>query len=268
MDERSLTHHPRQTKTPRPSSPHRNKNLPTSGNLSYNPKMPTPIRILRAHADDLPNARPMLSARELDREDRILDTARALIFRFGRVNLTFNALAVAMRLAPATIRRHFPDLDSILSEIILRHLRAIACALGEVPRDHPNRQAAARAAYITFTRNGMGCAPTEAHTLLIRERHTLPPDLLEHIEQLRDLIGTSFAKDHIETTLGLLDNCFLQPSQIEAMLATLQNPSAALPKIKSITYRQNARPTPQMPPSRAFPPPPPQSRAGPRVATG
>jgi AcrR family transcriptional regulator len=230
--------------------------------------MPTPIRILRAHADDLPNARPMLSARELDREDRILSTARALFYRFGRVNLTFTALAVAMRLAPATIRRHFPDLDSILAEIIIRHLRAIACALGEVPREHPNRQAAARAAYIAFTRNGMGCAPTEAHTLLIRERHTLPPDLLEHIEQLRDLIGTSFAKDHIETTIGLLDNCFLQRPQIEAMLATLQNPSAAHAKIKNLTYPQHTRPSVQKPATTPVPTPPPQARAGPIVAPG
>jgi AcrR family transcriptional regulator len=91
--------------------------------------MPIPIRTLRARADDLPNARPHLSARELDREDRILDTARALIFHFGRVNLTLDALAVAIRLAPATIRRHVPDLDSLLAELITRHLRAIACAL-------------------------------------------------------------------------------------------------------------------------------------------
>ena len=230
--------------------------------------MPIPIRTLRTHADDLPNARPILSARELDREDRILNTARALMVRFGRANLTFRSLAVAMRLAPATIRRHFPDLDSILAELITRHLRAIACALGEVARDHPHQLAGKRAAYLTFTRNGLGCAPTESHTLLVRERHTLPPDLLDPIEHHRDIIGTMLTKEHTDTTLALLDNCFLQPKQIETMLATLQNPSAALPKPKPITYQLTPAPTTQTPPTRAFPPPSPQARAGPIAATG
>jgi AcrR family transcriptional regulator len=227
--------------------------------------MPTPARILRAHADDLPNARPKLSARELDREDRILDTARALMVRFGRVNITFQSLAVAMRMSPATIRRHFADLDSILFTLIRRHLQAIPRALAAVPHTHPNAHAARRAAYTDFTRNGFS-APTPDHILLNRERHTLPPDLLEHIENLRDLIGGMLGRAYPETLLSLLDNCFLQPPQIESIINNIEDPSAAQPKLKSITYPKNARPTVQKPPSRAYPPPPPHARDGPMAA--
>jgi AcrR family transcriptional regulator len=225
--------------------------------------MPTPIRILRAHFDDIPNARPRLSTRELEREDRILEAARVLMARFGRGNLTFNGLAIAMRLAPATIRRHFPDLDTILTELLVRHLRAISRALGEIPFDHPNRLPALRAAYVAFTRNGFS-GTTEIHTLLIRERHFLPPDLAARIEHLRDLIGQNLATDHVDTTLILLDNPFLEPAQIEAMLATLANPAPAPLKLKPIVFSKHGRPVLQKP--QKIHAPSPQARAGPGYA--
>jgi AcrR family transcriptional regulator len=227
--------------------------------------MPTPIRTLRAHFDDIPNARPHLSARELDREDRILEAARILMARFGRSNLTLTSLAMAMRLSPASIRRLFPDLNSILFELLIRHLRAISCALGEIPHNHPNRLAALRAAYVAFTRNGPA-ATTDIHTLLIRERHFLPPDLAAHVEHLRDLLGQSLAKDHADTTLILLDNPFLQPPQIEAMLAALANPQAASLKRKTMMFPKQARPILEDPPKpepHAALPPQTQARAGP-----
>ncbi len=231
--------------------------------------MPIPIRILRAHVQDLPGERRTPSARELDREDRILNTARALMARYGRANLTFGALAAAIRLAPATIRRHFPDLDSILAALIYRHLNAISHAIGEathgIPFHHPQRHALQRAAYVAFTRNAFS-GTTPDHTLLIRERHTLPPDLLDHIEHLRELIGGSLGKATPETILSLLDNPFIQPPQIEAMLAALQDPTATHAKIKNITYPKHTRPTEKQPPNPAFPPPTPQARAGP-IAT-
>jgi len=231
--------------------------------------MPIPIRILRAHVEDLPGERRTPSARELDREDRILTTARALISRYGRANLTLGALAAAIRLAPATIRRHFPDLDSILAELIIRHLRAISCAVGDATRDipfnHPNRGALQRAAYVAFTRNAFS-GSTPDHTLLIRERHALPPDLLEPIENLRALMGGTLGKTNPETILSLLDNPFIQPPQIEAMLAALENPSATRTKIKTIIYPKPTRPTENQPAAPAFPPPTPQARAGPIAA--
>ena len=232
--------------------------------------MPIPIRTLRAHVEDLPGERRTPSARELDREDRILDIARALMARYGRANLTLGALAAAMRLAPATIRRHFPDLDSILAELIRRHLHAISVAIGEatrgIPFHHPNRHALQRAAYVAFTRNAFS-GTTPDHTLLIRERHTLPPDLLDPLENLRDLLGGSLGAANPETILSLLDNPFIQPPQIEAMLAALQEPSALKGKIKTIQYPNRPGPAAKQAVNAAFPPPAPQARAGPVAAT-
>jgi AcrR family transcriptional regulator len=176
--------------------------------------MHTPIRILRDLVDSLPGQHPKLSARELDLQDRILDTAPVLMARYGGGSITVNSLAITMRLAPATIRRLFPDLDCILFELLSRHLRALSCALGQVPREHPNRQAAQRAAYVEYTRNGYA-GTTDIQTLLLRERHTLPPNLADHIEHIR-----------------------LQIPQIEAMIATLANPGVAPVKHKPLFSRQ------------------------------
>jgi AcrR family transcriptional regulator len=227
--------------------------------------MPTPIRILRAHLDERPGARAQRSVRELDQEDRILEAARTLMARYGRGSITLNSLAVAMRLAPATIRRLFPDLDCILFELLQRHLHALSHALGEIPRDHPNRHAALRAAYVAFTRNAFS-GTTDIHTLLLRERHTLPPDLADPIENLRMLIGERLAHEHVDTVLILLDNPFLQPPQIEAMLAALANPQAASLKRKTMMFPKQARPILEDPPKpepHAALPPQTQARAGP-----
>jgi hypothetical protein len=110
------------------------------------------------------------------------------------------------------------------------------------------------AAYVAFTRNAFS-GSTPDHTLLIRERHTLPPDLLEPIEHLRELIGSNLGKVCPEATLSLLDNPFIQPPQIEATLAALQDPSAEQPKIKNITYPKHTRPTEKQPANAAFPRP-------------
>jgi AcrR family transcriptional regulator len=221
--------------------------------------MQIPLRILRTHVDDLPGARPRLSAKELDRKDRILDTARSLIARYGRGNITFNSLAIAMRLAPATIRRLFPCLDTILSDLITTHLLAILHAMAQIPLTHPNRGAAQRAAYVDFTRNCQSAC--ESHVLLTRERHALPPDLLEHIEKCRDLIGNTLLSGHPETILCLLDNPYLHPPQIEAILVALVKPEAAA--LKPIIIAKHERKPNQKFKAGFHPKTPPQARAGP-----
>jgi AcrR family transcriptional regulator len=190
--------------------------------------MTTPLRTLRDYAERRPENRPKFSPGELDRQDRILATARSLMARFGRAGLTLHGLAGAMRLAPATIRRHFADLDTILYEILNRHLMDISRAIGDIPLTHPNRQAAQRAAYIEATRNGLS-APIENHTLFLRDRHFLPPDLAEPLEQMRTIIGQNLGGEHEETILALLDNPFVQLPQIETMFAALLQHHAALP---------------------------------------
>ena len=176
--------------------------------------------------DDLPGARPRLSSRDLDREARIVTAATSTLARFGRANVTFNNFALGLRLAPATIRRHFPDLDTLLSVILYRHLAAIAAAMGDAPAaDDP--QAARRAAYIAATRSAYN-APLDAHLLLVRERYSLPADLAEPVEQLREQIGFMLAGAHGDTALSLLDTPDLLLPQIETMLAALVAPPVRL----------------------------------------
>ena len=221
--------------------------------------MPVPIRILRAQADDLPGARPRVSARELETQDRILATATSLMATHGRTGLTMASFAAAMRLSPATIRRHFPDLDSILFEILHRHLHAIAVSFGAIGFDAPNRSAARRAAYVAHTRTPFS-APTEQHLLLLRERHALSPDLAEPVAKLRVLIGDMLCPAHPEIALALLDTPELQPAQIEAMLTALAPTAITLAGAKA-TAPEPAEP--RAPPTTGFKPTlvPPAARA-------
>ena len=174
--------------------------------------------------DDLPGARPRFSSRELDREARIIAAATSTLARFGRANVTFNTFALGLRLSPATIRCHFPDLDTLLAEILYRHLAAIAAAMGEAPAGD-DLQAARRAAYVSATRSGFN-APLDAHLLLVRERYSLPADLAEPVEHLREQIGFMLAGAHGDTALSLLDTPDLLLPQIETMLAALMAPPA------------------------------------------
>jgi AcrR family transcriptional regulator len=148
---------------------------------------------------------------------------------FGRAGLTMNSFAIAIRMSPATIRRHFPDIDSILAEILLNHLQTISKAIGDVPLTTPNRKAAQRAAYIAATRTAYS-APTETHLLLIRERFALPQDLADIVETTRDVIGTLLGADQSAAILAILDTPTLQPPQIEAMLAGLAGADIGIPE--------------------------------------
>ncbi len=217
-------------------------------------------RHLREYADDLPGNRPRWTTAEQEREDRIVATATSLMVRFGRTGLTLGAFAAALRMSPHTIRKHFADLDSLLAHILIAHLQAVCTALGQSPYDAANAKAGRRAAYLRVTRTAFN-AHTQAHILLTRERHTLPPDLAEPIEQLRLQVGEMLAGPHAETALNLLDDTSLQPAQIEAMLAALA-PAPAKPQPKPaarLPTPPETAPIPFTPP----PTPPRHARAGP-----
>jgi AcrR family transcriptional regulator len=179
-----------------------------------------PARILRAQADMQPSARRYRSARERDEEDHILRGAKPILARNGRANLNFGGLAFALRISVGLLRRHFPDLDSLLGEILLRHLREISEALGKIPQDAPNCQAARRAAYLAATRTQYG-DPNEAQMLLLRDRHALPADLAEPIETIRQSIGDLLAYPNGPLALALLDTPGTDPSTVEAMFAAI-----------------------------------------------
>jgi AcrR family transcriptional regulator len=196
--------------------------------------MPIPVRLLRATAEDMPGARHRPTHQEQERETRIIAAATTLMAIYGRPGLSMYGVAAALRMSPATLRRHFPDLDSLLAEILFRHLSSIAAAIGQAPAlpataSMAQRRAARRAVYIRVTRGPLN-APTHAHLLLIRERHVLPPDIAENVEKLRDQIGDMLAGDNAEAALALLDTS-LPAARIEAMLAATPAPVRAAPHV-------------------------------------
>jgi AcrR family transcriptional regulator len=178
-------------------------------------------RILRAEADKFDRQQRFPDERDRQKREHILTAAGALLARHGRHAITFGAMAAALRMAPATLRRHFIDLDALLGEILNRHLLALAAALGEVPFNDPDRARKKRQAYFTYTRAAFG-GLTEAHLLYTRDRHLLPEDILTSLEQIREGLGQFLAgPPHARTALLLLDTPYIPLADIESMLAAL-----------------------------------------------
>src|ERR1700676_629281 len=109
--------------------------------------MHTPARILRATAENH-HGRPEPTARELAREERIVAVAQTVMADHGRHTVTLTNMALAVRMAPATLRHYFCDLDALLAEILHRHLTRLATAFGEIPYDDPEIHRKRRAAYL------------------------------------------------------------------------------------------------------------------------
>jgi AcrR family transcriptional regulator len=178
--------------------------------------MSIPARILRAHEQDRAPAEYALTEREQRRHERILASAQCLMSAYGRANIAFRELAIALRMGSSTLRFHLADLDALLGEILFRHLQALAAAIGRVQTDP---KPARRAAYLAYTRGALG-GLTEAHLLFVRDRHLLPPDLLEGLEAARSSLGEWLAGDMADEALLLLDSPIFSGARIEACLAT------------------------------------------------
>jgi AcrR family transcriptional regulator len=180
--------------------------------------MPTPLRVLRAKAQERNPAHFALTERQRVRQETILDVAKYLIADEGLENVTFTRLARALRMSPATLAFHFVDLPALLGHLIRLHLRALSVALGGVGADDPDRLCKRRAAYLAYTRTPLG-GLTEAHLLLVRDRHTLPPDERDGIEHTRYGIGELLTEGLVEEAFALLDLPCLDAAHIEARLA-------------------------------------------------
>jgi AcrR family transcriptional regulator len=187
--------------------------------------MQTPARIHRAHVENRLRRLP-LSEKQREREERIVAATQTLMACFADDVFTIPKIALALRMMPGTVRLYYLDVESILAEILVRHLREISRAIGRIPHDHPNRQAAQRAAYMEVTRTGWG-AFTEPHFLLIEKRKILPDDLARPIEHMRQCIGEALGGENAEAALMLLDSLDLEAPEIEAMLARTQSEAAA-----------------------------------------
>ena len=179
------------------------------------------LRDLCTHVQNEDRNPVELTTRQREIRERVLTLAQSLMARFGTTLLTFSAVAASLHITTRTLRFHFPDLDALLAILLLRHLDAILAAVSEVPNDHPNRDQARRAAYFIATRTAAG-ALTDAHTLLVRDRHFLPEDVLIPIEAYRHQIGILLAGDHAEFALGNLDIPLATQAQIENALHNLR----------------------------------------------
>jgi hypothetical protein len=180
--------------------------------------MTTSARILRAEAQDIAPALFRRTPSQLARHESILAVGQALMARHGRQHILFTRFALALNLDPSTLRRDIIDLDAMLGEILRRHLRGLANALGKVFGGDPEFERKRRAAYLAYTRTPYG-ALVPAHLLLVRDRQFLPPDERIIIEQIRDGIGTALAGELGEEALSLLDTPGLDAARIEFIFA-------------------------------------------------
>ncbi len=179
--------------------------------------MQIPARLLRARAMEIDPTLAELTPRETEREQRILRNAQSLFARFGRHAITFTALAIAMKMAPRTLRKHFTCLDALFAEILTRHLQHVAAACLHLPNGAPAQ--ARRAAYLAATRTKTG-ELTEAHRLFVQQRLALPPDALEQLEAAYLSLGATLGGPSPHETLSILDNPYCTEARIETLLAT------------------------------------------------
>jgi len=180
--------------------------------------MNTPARILRVTVENR-HPRPEPSERELAREDRIIAAAQTAFAAHGRATVTLTGMAQALRTSCYILRHCFCDLDALFAEILKRHLVYLARIIGDAAHyDDPDAFRKRRAAYLAATRTILG-GLTEAHLLLVRDRHLLPEDLLPHIEAFRNDIAHLVAGPHGRKILTLLDSPDWTPDDIEDFLA-------------------------------------------------
>ena len=195
--------------------------------------MLTPTRILRADADDIERDPPGPTSREQQRYERILAVAETVMARHGTHTITLGGLTLALRLSSGALKRYFPDMQALLGTLLLRHLGNIARAVGEVPHDVPDRPQGMRAAYLAYTRTEPG-EFTDAHLLLVRDRHLLPKDLLQNIEATHRDLGDILAPGYGALALDLLDALSFNARSIELALAN----------VAAIDAKERANPVP------------------------
>jgi AcrR family transcriptional regulator len=208
-------------------------------------------RLLRQQAEEI--SPTIFTEKQEACEARILAVAEGLMARHGRGHLTASALAAALRMSTAKLRWYFTDMDAVLGEILHRHLNALGKALRAVPVG-PDRPRQARAAWLAHTRLLFG-GFIPGHQLLVRDRHLLPEDMREEIEQRLHTLAMQLGPGREVETLALLDTPCLSPAQIEAMLATLDEKPKADLILRPPAISTSPSPSPSPSPSWHSPPP-------------
>ena len=233
--------------------------------------MSTPIRILRAQVETLIDLRATWRPAQFQRERLILRLATALIATHGLGNITLPALAQAMMMANATLKRYFVDLEALVGAILRRHLKALQTALAEIPADTPNLHATRRQTWLRLTRTDSGDFNDE-HKIFVKFRHHLPADIRPALEALYQELGTELAAAfEPKQTLEILDSVLTTPANLEMILtaatpapagATQLRPAASRPA--AIQPRPETLPNPAFLPRPAAVPPPRHRLAAPR----
>jgi AcrR family transcriptional regulator len=182
--------------------------------------MPTPTRILRTLCEELDPSMHDRTIREESQFQRILKCAPALLTFYNIDRITFTALATAMKMAPATLRKHFVDIPALLGYLIREHLREINAAISTIRHGTPNQFQLRRAAYLTATRKPLG-AHTEIHLLMLNNLANLPDDVrLPLLEFQAQLAAALAPPGQAEFVLSMIENPYITPSRLEAIIAT------------------------------------------------
>ncbi len=178
-------------------------------------------RLIRATVQARINPNQTRTARDQHRRDQIIAATQSLLTAYPRHTITIATLATGMIISPATIRRHFLDIDSIVAEILQNHLRAIIKTIGEIPADCENLAQKRRQAYLAATRTPWGNL-TNTHALYVREAQSLPEDLASAISQMRVSIGYTLAGDRGHDMLQMLDTPWANHALIEIFCAAIE----------------------------------------------
>ena len=182
--------------------------------------MPTPTRILRSLCEELDPSMHDRTIREEGQFQRIMKCAPTLLTFYNIDRITFTALAVAMKMAPATLRRHFVDIPALLGYLIREHLLEINAAIAAIRRDTPNFFQLRRAAYLTATRKPLG-AHTEIHLLMLNNLANLPGDVRLPLIELQNAIASALAPPgQADFVLSMIENPYITPRRLEAIVAT------------------------------------------------
>jgi AcrR family transcriptional regulator len=195
--------------------------------------------------------------RECRRHDTIIECGRAVMAEKGFANITLAAFAIGMRIAVATLRRHFCDLDALLAHIVRLHLQALSAAIGNIDPEAPDPARARRTAYLAATRRPDG-GFTDDHLLLVRDSPSLPADELESIESTRQNLARLLAGpncDCPERILCMLDNPAIEVADMEELIAKYARPLTPEQQKAERAFRAASTPAPK--PVWQLPPGPP-----------
>ena len=211
--------------TPAPRMPQSGltKTLAQVSVSNYVIPMLIPTRILSEKLHGFTKSRRPVGVLDGERHQDFLDAAVVAFASYGRPAITFKSLATALFVSQALLRRHFVDLDCLLAEIIDRHLRTLIKLVSDIPPNDPDCFALRRAAYFRHTRGDLG-GLAHAHAIMVRDRHTLPLDMLDAIEATRLVLGDILAGPDGDEALALLYSPRADLVRIETALSALRRP--------------------------------------------